>query len=112
MMLYSVFACLLLLLAVGLSLSDAASLRNNDLKDATTSSHTTMRTRGLQAHQSSDASLLNELIALALPLINKAIQQFAPDPLELNLAGTFDAGSLDVAGCTFSTSLDYNWGGT
>jgi len=60
---------------------------------------------------SEDGQLLNSLIELVLPAINKGIELFTPDPLNLDIAGTFNVGSLDL-GCG-ATGLDfnYNWGG-
>ncbi|CAB9519453.1 expressed unknown protein [Seminavis robusta] len=93
-------------LVAPLVLSDAAALRSN----VTYNSNTT-RPRALQEDCSVNAALLNDLINLALPTINDAIQQYAPDPLELNLAGTINAGFLDILGCSLSTDLTYNFGG-
>lgn len=58
-----------------------------------------------------DVSLLNRLIALLIPVINDALAQIVPDPLNLDLIGSIDTGSLQVGDCTFSSDLDYNWGG-
>ena len=101
---------------------NAASLRS--ASSTTVDSNVTLskgRRRFLQSNTttssipeplSEDASLLNELIALVLPYINEGIAAVTPDPLDLDIAGTFEVGSIDF-GCG-DTGLDftYNWGGT
>ena len=61
---------------------------------------------------SEDASLLNELIAIVLPLVNAGIAAVTPDPLNLNIAGTLPIGSLDFGCGTTGLDFTYNWGGT
>ena len=111
----------LLVLTLLAASSDAASLRSASTVDSN-ATLSVGRHRFLQSNTtnvpesqeplSEDASLLNELIELVLPLINKGIAAVTPDPLDLDIAGTYEVGSVNF-GCG-ETSLDftYNWGGT
>ena len=96
----------------------AASLRSSSSSRTSTTvdSNATLsigrsRTLQQQTELSEDGKLLNELIKVVLPLINAGIAKYTPDPLDLNIAGALEVGSLNF-GCG-DTSLDftYNWGG-
>lgn len=73
----------------------------------TTTSSTSSTSRSLQG-DSADASLLNRLIALALPAINDAIKTFVPDPLVLDLAGAYTLGQVDL-GCGDPISAGFSY---
>jgi hypothetical protein len=59
----------------------------------------------------SDAGLLNRLLALAIPVMNAGIAAFVPDPLQLNLDGNLDLGSITILGCESGARFWYNFGG-
>ena len=58
----------------------------------------------------SDASLLNRLIQLLLPVVNGAFQALVPDPMNIPLAGRFQLGEINLLICKASADLSYDFG--
>jgi len=71
----------------------------------------TISTAAVPVELSADGTLLNALMALVIPLINEGIAQFAPDPLDLDIAGTLDLGSLNFGCGDTGIKFPYNWAG-
>ena len=57
---------------------------------------------------STEAELLNRLIAVALPRINEAIKENVPDPLNIDLSDTYSVGSVDI-GCDDPVTAGFNF---
>jgi hypothetical protein len=97
--------CLLSLLEA----SQGTQLLRSSIGNATTSESRRLQDNPVPLSE----GWLNQLIKLLLPLINEAIQNNVPDPLDLDLAGELTLGSIDL-GCDdpVTAGFTYAVGGT